>query len=74
MFQVLGTIFFSFATLAAIGVIAAMLMDNAADIRRALGLSPVSIIPTYRIGRRRPTRVGGATPRARTGSPLRAAA
>jgi len=74
MFQVVGTIFFSFAILAAVGVITAMLMDNADDIRRALGFAPVPFMPASRTRLRRPVRVGGATPRVRSGSPLRAAA
>jgi hypothetical protein len=39
MFQVLATIFFSMVSAVAFGVIAAMLADNRADIRAALGLN-----------------------------------
>jgi hypothetical protein len=39
MFQVLATIFFSMVSAVAFSVIAAMLADNIADIRAALGLN-----------------------------------
>ena len=73
MFQILGTIFFSAAILAAIGVIAAMLVDNAVEIRRALGFAPVSFLPHPRARLRRSV-MAGTTARARTESRLRAAA
>ncbi|MDB5682623.1 MAG: hypothetical protein JWM75_321 [Sphingomonas bacterium] len=59
MVQILATIFFSAAALAAFGIIVSMLVDNGADVRRALGFVPVQRLPsasgrTRRIARMRP--------------------
>ena len=72
MFQVFATIFFSAALLAAVGVIAAMLADDAGEIGRALGLKPLGSLPVQ--GRRQAARVRTATLRPQVSSPLRAAA
>jgi hypothetical protein len=73
MFQVLGTIFFSTAILAATGVIVTMLVDNAGDVRRALGLAPTPFVPVPRPRVRQLARAA-ATPRTRAPSSRRAAA
>jgi len=46
MTQVLSTIFFSAAALAALGVLLTMLLDNIGDIRRALGRADGALMPS----------------------------
>jgi hypothetical protein len=73
MFQVLATIFFSSAILAALGVIASMLADNSADIRRALGFVPAPFMPSAPI-KVRAARRRNAASAVRATAPLRVAA
>jgi hypothetical protein len=74
MFQVLTTIFFSAATLAALGVIASMLSDNSGDIRRALGFVPGPFVPSARVKVRAAARRRAGVTAIRATVPLRAAA
>lgn len=62
MAQVLATIFFTAAALSALGVIVAMIGDNLADVRRALGFIPAPRPSTRRVRMRRanPTRSANA--------------
>jgi hypothetical protein len=46
MTQLLSTIFFSAAALAALGVLFTMLLDNMGDIRRALGIVDAAAMPS----------------------------
>ena len=74
MVQVLATIFFSAAALAALGVIVGSFADNLVEVRTALGLSPTvqPLIPAQVRVRRFVTMRGIAM--APAGLPLRAAA
>ncbi len=72
MVQVLATIFFSAASLTALGVIVATIGDNFGDVRTALGLS--AGLPPLPSARVRLRRLEDVRVLAAAGLPLRAAA